>query len=110
LAAVLKLSSSRERNRWEAHPGQGGDELVGLGEHDARGDAHLLQHRDHDPFRLFKDRLDQVFGLQFLITGRLRQLLRGLDGFLRFEGEFIELHIFSPCLLALACCWSGLAC
>jgi hypothetical protein len=51
-----------------------------------------------------------VFGLQFLITGRLRQLLRGLDGFLRFEGEFIELHIFSPCLLALACCWSGLAC
>ena len=84
--------------------GQGGDELVGLAEHHARGDAHLLQHRNHDPLGLFEDRLDQMLGLQFLVAARLRQLLRGLNGFLGFEGEFVELHIFSPCLSALRWC------
>ena len=54
-----------------------------------RADADFFQHRRDDAFLVFEQRGEQVNRTQLGIAMLGGELVRALDGFLRFDGEFV---------------------
>ena len=65
------------------------DLFVDFGQDGLRADADLFEHRRNDAFIVFEQRGEQVKRAQFGITVLRGELVRTLDGFLRFNGEFV---------------------
>ena len=53
---------------------------------------HLAEHLRHDPLALFKERDQQVLGLNERVARLLGELLRGEHGFLGFFGVLVDVH------------------
>ena len=65
------------------------DLAIDLGEHGLRANADLFQHGRNDAFFVFEQRRQQVQRQQFGIAVLGGELVRALDRFLRFDGEFV---------------------
>ena len=63
--------------------------FVEVAEHGLRPDADFFQHRRNDAFAVLDQRRQQMSRREFRIAVLGGELIRALDGFLRFDGEFV---------------------
>ena len=91
-ACSSSLLTSFESVAWAVCSGDLGKLLeffVDLAQHGLRADADLFQHGRNDAFLVFEQRGQQVHRQQLGIAVLGGELVRALDGFLRFDGEFV---------------------
>ncbi len=62
---------------------------IDLAEHGLRTDADLFEHGRDDALLVFEQGGEKVERLQFGIAVLGGEFVRALDGFLRFDGEFV---------------------
>ena len=74
------------------------DSFIDLGQHSLRADADFFQHGRDDAFFVFEQRSQKMERLQFWIAVLGGEFVRALDGFLRFDSEFVptDCHGFTP--------------
>ena len=73
---------------------------INLAEHGLRSNADLFQYRRNDAFLVFEQRGQQMQRLEFRIAVLGGELVGPLDGFLRFDGEFIPTDRHGSSLLS----------
>ena len=96
LEASLKACSSSllaafESVAWARFSGNFGklfDVAIEIAQNGLRADADFFEHRRNDAFFIFEQGGEQVDGQQLGIAVLGGEVIRALDGFLRFDGEF----------------------
>ena len=58
---------------------------IDIAEHSLRTDADFFEHRRDDSLFIFKQRREQMYGQQLGVAMLRGELVRALDGFLRFN-------------------------
>ncbi len=86
---LIDFVRERDLGGFSGNLGEFFDLFVDLGQDGLRADADFFQHGRDDAFFVFEQRGEQVNRTQLGIAMLGGELVRALDGFLRFHGEFV---------------------
>ena len=88
-----------ERLTWEDIGGTGAGDFhaaaqfgLKVGGEAGQGDTELLEELRNEALGLLREGEQEVVAIHFLMRAGVGELLRGLEGFLSFGGEFFSLH------------------